>query len=189
MLKECRFCQHKGSDIIFELIETWKSFFEQCTEYVFLESAVNDPGGVFFPRITFNCVKTEYLQKSLTTFQIWTKERNPTQLNKIARKLEGLVPASGSLKLPVYGNIIYEFFNMLTNQWEEFLLENTMDIFNWHVSQGFPPQLFEWRKSGGNVTGNLLISRGSSFIQNRMSDDIDILIYYGSIETKSHLLN
>ena len=77
---------------------------------------------------------------------------------------------------------------MKTNQWEEFLLEDTDSIFNWHIGQGFPPGAFEWRKSGGSSVGSLIISRGDPFLQPRSNDEIDISIVYGNILTRSHLM-
>lgn len=126
---------------------------------------------------------------TLTVFQIWTRERNPTVNNKIAGKIEKAIPSYKSTKLPIWSNLIYEFLNMQSGLWEQFDIENTMIVFNWHIAQGFPPESFQWRKTGGKITGNLIINRADNFIQPRPNDEIDIKIYYGTIETKSHIFS
>lgn len=171
-----------------DFFNTLQNFFKQFTEHVFLDVLVDDPDGALFPRITYNFSSCDWGVQTLINFQVWSRSLNMNELYSIANKIEKSIGFNGSELLKVSSTDGYEFFNMLTEEWQSLELDEFSKWFNWHIDNGFNAEEFQWRIKNEQTIGALQISRASPFMQSRATDERNVLALYGVINAYVFLI-
>lgn len=171
-----------------DLYTTLQQFFEQFTQYVFLDVLVDDPLGEQLPRITYNFSSAEFTEQTLITFNIWSRSLNMNELYTIASRIEKVVQADGLTPVGAYSSGGYEFFNMENQTWQEIQLDEFSFWFNWHLNKGFPSDGFQWRAKEKRQIGHLELKRATPFLQSRATDERNILALYGVIIVRNYII-
>lgn len=166
------------------------AFYKQFAPNVFITQAI-DPMGVLFPRIVFNYALTRFLDTTLFTAQIFSRDLSTLESMLIIDKIEEAIPDRDLIDNGTFIEIpsgeIPEYWNYHINEWVIFDLANWDAITRQHLID-FPPNLypdkpFKWRKTEGEIEGMIWLKRPSgTFITQQSSDDTSMVIHYVSIE-------
>lgn len=171
------------------------NWFKQFTDRVYIEGyAFENVNGIPtkppFPYITFSYASSDMFVNNLMSFQIWDRSipfPNPLRVLNIAGSIEKALPVLGGITLDIKSDTIHRFVNPDTGLWQEVDIRDIEDI-TWDFATREPPYIIKWDEIQGRAVGSLQLYRGTPFIQPRNTDDQTVIVFYGNIEIRSHLI-
>lgn len=162
-----------------QAIETaWRKFYGQFAPHVFPGTdLIQDPTNTLYPRITFTYQVGDFLDNTVSTFEVWDWSHNSARVWDICNAIADAVPVgSGTgLDIPLGTHFEYALADGTTGRVET--AEEMNDVIR-------REDVASWQEVSKGSAGSIEIWRGTPFLQPSPKDEPLLRVMYGILQAQ-----